>query len=79
MLITFTTVLYMHEADLLCMKLAASGIKTFIPDQNTMLIQPCYASALGGIRIQVDENDFARAGEVLKNDLPQASSDESRP
>jgi len=72
-MITLTTVTYMHEADLLCMKLQASGIKTFIPDQNTTLIQPFYSNALGGVRIQIDENDLARACEVLKNDLPQAN------
>ena len=72
-MITLTTVTYLHEADLLCMKLDAEGIKTFIPDQNTASIQPFYGDAMGGIRIQIDEADLARARELLQDELPQAN------
>jgi DNA-directed RNA polymerase subunit M/transcription elongation factor TFIIS len=66
-MITLTTVMKMHEADLLCMKLAESGIQTFVPDQYTVV-----SCAIGGIRIQVDEGDLARAREVL-GEQPQAN------
>jgi hypothetical protein len=71
---TLTTVAYLHEADLLCMNLEAGGINTFIPDQSTTSIQPCLSNAIGGIRIQIDENDLAQAREILKNELPQADN-----
>jgi DNA-directed RNA polymerase subunit M/transcription elongation factor TFIIS len=71
-MITLTTATYLHEADMIRMRLEASGIKAFIPDQNTSSIQPLFSNAIGGIRIQIDENDLARAREVLKNALPQA-------
>jgi hypothetical protein len=72
-MITLTTVSYLHEADMLRMKLESTGIKTFIPDQNTTSVQPLYSNALGGIRIQIDESDLSRARELLKDELPQAA------
>lgn len=71
-MITLARATYLHEADMIRMRLEASGIKAFIPDQNTSSIQPLFSNAIGGIRIQIDENDLARAREVLKNELPQA-------
>ena len=65
LMITLTTTSYLHEADLLCMKLEAAGIKTFIPDQSTASIQPLYSGAIGGIRIQIVEQDLAKAREIL--------------
>jgi len=59
---TLTRVTYLHEADMLCMRLEAEGIKTFIPDQNTTSIQPFYSDAMGGVRIQVNRT-FAIRGE----------------
>ena len=70
---TLTTVTYIHEADLLCMKLGACGIGTFVPDQSTAVAQPLYGNAIGGIRVQVDEADLERAREVLADDAPHES------
>ncbi len=70
-MITLVRVTYLHEADLLCMKLAENGIETFVPDQNTASLQPLFSNAMGGVRIQINENDLARAREVLKDELPQ--------
>jgi hypothetical protein len=50
-MITLTRVTYLHEADMLCMRLEAEGIKAFIPDQNTASIQPFYSDAMGGVRV----------------------------
>ena len=71
-MITLTTVTYIDEADLLCIKLAESGIQTFVPDQNTAVAQPLFSGAIGGIRIQVDEGDLARAREIL-GEQPQVN------
>ena len=72
-MITLTTVTYLHEADMLCVKLGAVGIKTFIPDQNTTSVQPFYSNAIGGIRVQIDENDLTRCAKILKDELPQTN------
>ena len=72
-MITITKVTYLHEAEMLCMRLEAEGIKTFIPDQNTVSIQPFYSDAMGGIRVQVDEEDLAHAREILKDLIPQTA------
>ncbi len=74
-MITLITVVYLHEADMLCSILESSGIKTFIPDQNTVSVQPFYSNAMGGIRIQVDENDLEHAREVLANALPAGNTE----
>jgi DNA-directed RNA polymerase subunit M/transcription elongation factor TFIIS len=72
-MITLATVSSLLEADMLCMKLESTGIKTFIPDQSTTSIQPFYSNAIGGIRIQIDESDLSRARELLRDELPQAA------
>ncbi len=70
MMKTLTTVNWIGEADFLCAQLEANGIKTFVPDQGTVTVNPLYASAIGGIRIQVDERDVPHACEILKDRLP---------
>jgi hypothetical protein len=60
---------------MLCSILESSGIKALIPDQNTVSVQPFYSNAVGGIRIQVDENDLERAREVLANALPAGNAE----
>ena len=72
MMITLTTVMYLTEADVLCSKLEGNGIKAFLPDQGTVSANPLYANAIGGIRVQVDENDLERAHEILQGSLPSA-------
>jgi hypothetical protein len=71
-MITLTTVSYIHEADILCMKLEAEGIKTFIPDQNLVTVQPFFANAMCGIRVQVNESDLPLAREILQREYPAA-------
>ena len=53
MMVTLTTVNWIVEADILCAQLESAGIKTFVPDQNTASVQPIYANAIGGIRVQI--------------------------
>lgn len=65
-MITLTTVVYIHEADLLCLRLAENGIQAFIPDQHLATIQPLYSNAMGGIRIQVSEADLEKAQAILQ-------------
>ena len=78
---TLTTVTYLHEADMICSKLQADGIEAFMPDESVIAVNPLYANAVGGIRIQVNESDFERAEEILQNllsgsPLPEEPGDE---
>ncbi len=57
----------MPEADFLCVQLASCGIEAYIPDQYTASVLPLHGSALGGIRIQVEESDLERATAVLRD------------
>jgi hypothetical protein len=70
---TVATVTWLPEADATCMRLHAEGIETFIPDQHTVLANAMYGNAIGGVRIQVEERDFARAMEILHGSVPPAS------
>ena len=77
-MVTLTTVNWMHEADFLCAKLASCGIEASIPDQSTMTVLPLYGSALGGIRIQVEESDLEKAREFMRDMIDEAKTQELR-
>jgi Putative prokaryotic signal transducing protein len=73
-----------EEAHLLRMRLEAGGIQAFIRDENTIQIDWLYSNALGGVRVEVAEEDEAAARELLAADhglsghdsAPATSSDE---
>jgi hypothetical protein len=62
---TVARVLWMHEADLLRARLEGGGIEVFIPDEGMATAQPLIGNTLGGIRIQVCDEDEERALEIL--------------
>ena len=64
-MITLTKVSYIQEADMICMKLEEAGIKAFIADQGIAQVNALYSNAIGGIRIQINENDLEQAKEIL--------------
>ena len=70
---TLTTVTWLHEADALCMRLNAEGIDAFIPDQHTVLTNAMYGNAIGGLRVQVNAQDYERAKEILQGMIPPAA------
>ncbi len=47
--------------------LEGSGIKSFLPDEYTAQNNWLWTNAIGGIRIQVLDQDAERAVEVLKD------------
>lgn len=65
MMVTLTKVSYIHEADIIVMKLQEAGVESFIADQTLTTINPLYSGAIGGIRIQIDENDLETAQAIL--------------
>ena len=50
------------EAELIKSFLAGSGVDSFLPDENSVL----WSNAIGGIRVQVADEDAGRAEEVLR-------------
>lgn len=83
-MITVATVSYIHEADLIRMKLEGAGIEAYVCEEMLTSINPLYSGALGGIRIQVAEVDAEQACEILGVDelvdkgifqCPKCSSD----
>ena len=62
---TVATVTWMEEADALRLRLEGSGIRAFLPDQSTASVNPFASAWLGGIRVQVADEDVAAAREIL--------------
>ncbi|MBK7630880.1 MAG: DUF2007 domain-containing protein [Ignavibacteriales bacterium] len=59
------TYLYAHLAHLDIAKLADEEIETILKDENIVAIDPIYAHAVGGIKILVNDDDYAKALKVL--------------
>jgi putative acetyltransferase len=45
--------------------LESEGIEVFLKNENTLAVQPFYNVMLGGIELQVDENDIPRTVELI--------------
>ena len=58
---------WLHEAEVLRSVLDAAGIPSEIPDEQTLGVQPFYATMLGGVRLLVRAGDLERAREVLNS------------
>ncbi len=43
------------------------GIPVFVKDEFTILMNPLFSNAVGGIKLQVLEEDLEKASEVLKD------------
>lgn len=64
-----------EEAHLLRASLEGSGIAAFVRDEFTVAANPLYANAIGGVKVEVADEDYDRALEVLALDAaPDASS-----
>jgi|ERR1017187_3133690 DNA-directed RNA polymerase subunit RPC12/RpoP len=53
------------EANLMRSKLLSEDIECILLDENLISVQPFYSNAIGGIRLQVHEDDAMRAKEIL--------------
>ena len=54
------------EANLIRSKLLSEEIECILLDENTISVQPFYSNALGGIKLQVHEDDAVRAKQILE-------------
>jgi hypothetical protein len=55
--VTIAKFAYPHEAALLKGRLESDGILSNIKDEHTIAANPMYSPALGGVKVQVREND----------------------
>jgi hypothetical protein len=56
---------WLHEAQFLKSVLDGAGIEAFIPNEQTLGVQPLYANMLGGAQLLVHPDDLERATELL--------------
>ncbi|EAQ67120.1 hypothetical protein MED121_14374 [Marinomonas sp. MED121] len=69
MLITIARFTYPYEAQIAWSKLDALGVPAYIADEHTINMQWLYSNALGGVRLQVREEDEQAALLALAEDL----------
>ncbi len=62
---TIATFSLPHEAHMLRMRLEGAGIPAFLQDENTVQMDWLYSNAIGGVKVQVAEEDWHRAAEYL--------------
>ena len=62
---TIANVNLLIETHLIRATLEGSGIAAYIPDELTVQAASPYAFAIGGIRVQVEDEDAAAAREII--------------
>lgn len=66
-----------EDAHLLRMRLEAAGLEVFIQDENTVQVDWLLSDAIGGVRVQVADEDAEAANAILYDE--PASPSEDRP
>lgn len=64
--ITIITFIYPHEAHMAKGVLESEGVAVFIKDEMTAQVNNFYSTAIGGVKLQVSEEDQERALQILK-------------
>ncbi|MGC6434674.1 MAG: DUF2007 domain-containing protein [Crocinitomicaceae bacterium] len=54
------------DAYILKNRLETDNIECFIQDENTVSIDPLLSNAVGGIKLKVQEKDYAKAFEIIQ-------------
>lgn len=63
--ITIISFTYPHEAHLAKTKLESVGLKVIILDELTAQVNNFYSNAIGGVKLQVTEDDYDKAYKIL--------------
>jgi rubredoxin len=71
-MVTIQTCSTLPDAQVLQSYLGGSGIPSFLPDEMTLQNYWLWTNAIGGIRIQVAEEDVERAREILRDRIGAA-------
>ena len=66
---TIASFSFAHEAHLAKSKLEASSIPAFIKDEHTITMNWLYSNALGGVKLQVLEDQDGEAIDILRADF----------
>jgi len=69
-MVTIRTCYSLPEAQVIQSRLEGSGIEAFLPDELTVQNDWLLSNAIGGVRVQVLEEDAERAAEVLDGKSP---------
>ena len=64
--ITVLTFTFPYEVAIVRGRLESEGITCFVQDELTAQVHPFYSNAIGGVKLQVKENDLKPAIEILK-------------
>ena len=54
------------DAHLLLSRLESEDIECWLQDENTVTINPIWTNAVGGIKLMVKQDDFARASDIFR-------------
>jgi hypothetical protein len=65
---TIATFTKPENAHLLRMRLESFGIEAFIQDENLIQMDILYSNAIGGVRVQVADEDAEAARKLLAED-----------
>lgn len=68
-LVTINTYTLPHELAIHRSKLEAMGIDCFVQDELTVQVHNFYSNAIGGIKLQVKEDDVTEALEILQEEF----------
>lgn len=68
-----------EDAYLVRSRLEGSGVTAFVRDEFTVAANPLYANAIGGVKVEVADEDYDRAREVLALDARAAAPGPSPP
>ncbi len=78
-LVTLTTYTYATEAYVLLAKLEAEGIKHVLKNEHLLATQQFLSNAVGGLDVQVEEQDLERARAILTELNAQTASAKEAP
>ena len=59
-----------EEAHLLRIRLAGFGVPAVVCDDLTTTVAPFLTNAIGGVRVQVSDDDYETAQELVVRDMP---------
>lgn len=66
-MLTIATFSKPEEAHMLRLRLEAGGVPAYLQDENMVQTDWLYSNAIGGVRVQIHEDDADRAGEILQD------------
>ncbi len=64
-MLTVATFSKPEEAHMLRLRLEAGGVPAYIQDENMVQMEWLYSNAIGGVRVQIHEDDAERAKEIF--------------